>query len=540
MLLFSNGNEKVYKVAVLKDWKPYYYVDDKNIPHGFAVDIFEDIADNIGLKYEYKKFDDWHPLWKSLEQGGIDIIPNVGITDSRKDILNFSKPLDTFDIGLFKRKDSYNIKTENDLKDKIVAVVIRNICVKLISDKITDQKVTYQNYKRAIAALSSGEADAMCYPRPLLVNQLQQMDLEEDIVFFGKPLQEIKRAFGIVKSEEQVLKLIDKEISKIKQSGKYEKIYTKWFTKHSDIELSYEQLIMIISLLIISILLIIILVSRKRWLVTQSFLEHEITKKTKEVNVLKDEEMRNQKLLLNQSKVAAIGEMLGNIAHQWRQPITIISMKTANIKSSIELEEELSNEELIEFADSITEQCKYLSKTINDFRNFYTADSNIKENFNIKESILKTEDLIIDAFKDNNITIVNNLEDVYINSNESTFIQSLINICNNSKDAIKIKNIPDDQRYLFITLTNVNNNAILHIKDSGGGIDESIIEKIFEPYFTTKFESKGTGIGLYMTNQIITKHLDGKIEVKNSNYTYDNKTLTGAKFIITIPMSQIS
>lgn len=259
----------------------------------------------------------------------------------------------------------------------------------------------------------------------------------------------------------------------------------------------------------------------------------DITKDIEHENKIKEQE----KIIQNQTKIAAVGEMLSNISHQWRQPLNIITMDASNIMAEYELEGNVSKDLVVNTMHSVQKQAKYLSKTIDDFRNFFMEDSNICKSVNIKESLEKIDDLVKYSLKNNYITIIKEFEDVYVELNENKLTQVIINIFNNAKDAIVKNNVDTDERVVCITLTKDEQNAIIRIKDSGGGIKKDIIDKIFEPYFTTKNKSIGTGIGLYMSHQIITKHFHGTIDVTNTSFTYNGKELKGAEFIITIPFS---
>ena len=237
--------------------------------------------------------------------------------------------------------------------------------------------------------------------------------------------------------------------------------------------------------------------------------------------------------MYHQSKIASMGEMLGNISHQWRQPLSVISSLAtgARLKKELDL---LPANEFYESMDLINKNAQYLSKTIDDFRNFFISDANSLIEINLKNSIEKVFSLIKDSFRSSNINTIFSIKDVYLISNENVFIQALLNIFNNARDALKESDITE--KYVFIDLFRENDNYILTIKDNAGGIPDNIINKIFEPYFTTKHKSQGTGIGLYMTNQIITKHLKGQITVNNVSYYYNNKKYNGACFEIKVPI----
>ncbi len=248
-------------------------------------------------------------------------------------------------------------------------------------------------------------------------------------------------------------------------------------------------------------------------------------------------ETEQQVIIQMQSKVAAMGEMIGNIAHQWRQPLSIITTHASNLLLSYDIHKSVSKAKLVDCANSIIKQALYLSQTIDDFRNFFKSDINNKSVFNIKDSILKTNKLIQDTMQNNFIKVIMDLDDIEVLQNEAKLIHAFLNICNNTKDAMILNEINSAHRFLFITLKKINNNAVISFKDSAGGIEPDILYKVFDPYFTTKHQSVGTGIGLYMTNQIITKHFEGTIKVRNSQYEYNNIKLSGAEFIITLPLN---
>lgn len=184
--------------------------------------------------------------------------------------------------------------------------------------------------------------------------------------------------------------------------------------------------------------------------------------------------------------------------------------------------------------ETISNTTKYLSHTIDDFREYFNPDKKASH-FNIKKTIEKALDLIIIQLNRQNIQVIKNLDDTYIYGLENEFLQVIINIINNSKDEFERKELKE--KFIFITLKENENDVEVNIKDNAGGIEEKIIEKIFEPYFTTKSKSKGTGIGLYMSKEIIQKHMSGKILVINEDYEYENKNYNGARFDIFLPKS---
>ncbi|CAM4183829.1 hypothetical protein CKA55_00590 [Arcobacter suis] len=227
-----------------------------------------------------------------------------------------------------------------------------------------------------------------------------------------------------------------------------------------------------------------------------------------------------------------MGEMIANIAHQWRQPLSIISTSATGIKIQKEMGI-LDDDSEIKSLDCINENAQYLSNTIEDFRDFFKK-SKIKNLVNLNTLLEKTLKLIITRLKNKKITIINNCTDIEFETYEREMIQVFMNIINNSIDAFENK---DYEKFIFFETKKFENKIVINIKDNAGGIDENILDKIFEPYFTTKESKQGTGIGLYMCNEIVVKHFNGEISVENESFEYLNQKYKGSQFTIELPLS---
>ena len=253
----------------------------------------------------------------------------------------------------------------------------------------------------------------------------------------------------------------------------------------------------------------------------------DITNQINNQNKLKENEL----LLIQQSKLASMGEMIANIAHQWRQPLSIISTSATGIKIQKELGM-LDDDSEIKALDCINENAQYLSNTIEDFRDFFKK-SKIKSLINLDDLLEKTLKLILTRLKNKEITIVKNSFDIEFESYEREMIQVFMNIINNSIDAFENKNY---DKFIFFETEKFENKIVIKLKDNACGIDEKIIDRIFEPYFTTKELTQGTGIGLYMCNEIIVKHLNGKFFASNESFEYLGKQYKGSQFTIELPL----
>ncbi|MCK9336356.1 MAG: PAS domain-containing protein [Arcobacteraceae bacterium] len=268
-------------------------------------------------------------------------------------------------------------------------------------------------------------------------------------------------------------------------------------------------------------------------------LELEVENKTKELHtlninleekVVQEVEKNRQKdvLLQHQSRLAAIGEMMGNIAHQWRQPLSAITSSVSGLKLKHEYGI-LEPQDIIEANDCVMHNAEFLSHTIDNFRNFFRKDQP-KRKFFVIDAINDTISIIKASYDSHFIKIDTKLDaSIYYYGSDNLLSQVILNILANSKDAFIQNNIENKRVSIF--LIEENNNIKITITDNAGGISEDIKDKIFDPYFTTKHQSQGTGLGLYMSSQIIHNHFHGKIFEQN----IENEESFGASFVIEFP-----
>jgi PAS domain S-box-containing protein len=246
-----------------------------------------------------------------------------------------------------------------------------------------------------------------------------------------------------------------------------------------------------------------------------------------EKRVQEEVEKSRQKdfIMMHQSRLAAMGEMIGHIAHQWKQPLNALNILMFNLKDGLE-DLEPDKEELYTLIPTGEKLIGKMSKTIDDFRNFFKPDRQ-KEEFSINKNIKDTLSIFEADLKYHKISLVmNEGEEITIVGFSNEYSQVVLNIISNAKDAIIAKGIGGE---IKIDLFCEDDSAIVGIKDNAGGIPEKIINNIFDPYFTTKERKKGTGIGLYMSKLIIENHMGGRIDAQNID--------AGAEFRIITPIT---
>lgn len=243
-----------------------------------------------------------------------------------------------------------------------------------------------------------------------------------------------------------------------------------------------------------------------------------------DIKTLEQELRKKDEIMIAQSRHAAMGEMISMIAHQWRQPISVIAMGANNILADIELEM-LDTQTLNEGIKDILNQTQELSETINDFRNFFKSDKE-KQEVLVQDVLMESLAIIGKSLQNNAIEIENNFDS---NTKVSIYARELkqvfINIINNAKESLQ--EMQRQNKKITNKIYETENSIIIEICDNGSGFNEKILNKIYEPYFSTKNEKNGTGLGLYMSKTIVEEHLRGTLTAKNST--------DGAVMIIQLP-----
>ena len=409
-------------------------------------------------------------------------------------------------IGILEGITHFNSITE-DLKnnDKVEPIILVNSRFTKQLEEKNFTKIFLQDYYVANLTASKEIINYLKYENMNKFFQENEYLIKDEKLIINIPILEE----GINLANILIFKNLDEiEITEINE-----------FKKHSFYYLIFFLIFIYLSIFIIAY-----------YLYSKRLKELNISlQKTIEYEIMKNDE--KNRILFQQNKMAAMGEMIGNIAHQWRQPLSVITVLASSLKVKKELDI-LEEKDYLESYNLILETANYLSNTIDDFQYYFSPNKN-KNSFNTKNLIDKSLKLSSMEFKEHNINVIKNIEEFEALNFENELLQVVINILNNAKDELIKK---DAKRYIFIDLFKEDKNIIIKIKDNAGGIDKNVIDRVFEPYFTTKHKSKGTGIGLYMCQEIIVKHIEGTIQVSNEIYEYENEEFIGAKFEITLAL----
>jgi C4-dicarboxylate-specific signal transduction histidine kinase len=222
-----------------------------------------------------------------------------------------------------------------------------------------------------------------------------------------------------------------------------------------------------------------------------------------------------QKILIQNSKMASMGEMIANIAHQWRQPLNSLSaLHTVLMMDYEDNNGKLTKEEISQFKEESREYIHKMSSTIDDFRNFFSPTKE-RERFIVSSAIQETMKFVKDSFLDAGVELIDRTEnrEMQIYSYRNELMQVIMILLNNSRDAVVSNDVKNPQ--VIVDFLESDIEIKICVKDNGGGIADDIMERIFEPYFTTKFKSDGTGVGLYMSKMIIEDSIGGKLILEN-------------------------
>ena len=540
--IFLKQKEKEYiknntniKMCIVPNLKPYSFIENGELK-GFVGDYFEIITKKTGLNFDLVKTNTLKESLEFLKNKKCEIITSLKNTKERESYINFTKPYTSLPFVLISRNDFPYIENLGILENKKIGLITNYAVNDELSKKYKNINfVELNSTKEGIKKVLNKELDGHI---DFLHKSLYELYEEDNpkLKISNKLDMNIDISIAVIKDNEYLHSILNRVIDNISLKEKDE-IIKKWISVEYKESTDFTLLWQVLGVL--ALIFVALLYKQRVLKNANKLLNEKVEEKTQELIKINkhleerikekvEENLEKDKLLQRQSKMASLGQMIENIAHQWRQPLSVISTGASGIKIKKEMES-LDDKFLLETLDLIVDSSAYLSHTIDDFRFFFKPNKQ-EEEFSLKNCFEKTLNILSSKFKDQDINIITRIDDISIKSYETELIQVFMNILNNAKDALVESNI--DEKYIFINIYALDEKVIIKIKDNAGGIDSKIIDNIFEPYFSTKNKSQGTGIGLYMCEEIIVKHMNGYITVSNANFMYNNKSFDGAEFSI--------
>lgn len=504
----------VIRVGIDHNWPPIESVDEKGRHTGISASYLHLLEKRLGVRFEV---DYSRPLWsdsiRAVKNRELDMLSAAAITDNRNESMAFSRPYLKQTMVIVTNSKVGYVNDLNDLNGKKVAVVrsyASEEYLRIYYPKVIP--VLADNSLEALKKVASGEAYA-CIEGLSIVSYLIEQHNLKNIKVVGETPFRYDLAFAFRKDWGIMATISDKVLASI-TPAEYDEIHGHWLAMEHDEPINYRLVWGIAGFMALLFILVTYKNHRLDVLVRQRTGELETFNQRlqDEIDKAVEKNRKQEKLLMQQAKMAEIGSMLESIAHQWRQPLNILGLSMTRLNLSCALGGKGESGKVIEIAEA---QIEYMSQTIDDFRNFFKQDRS-QISVNINALINDVEALLGPLLIRKKITVEREIDpsiEVLVYPNELK--QVLINLVNNAREAIEQRR--GNERLIRIRCVTDERYCTISIEDTGGGIDASIIDKIFDPYFTTKFESQGTGIGLYMAKTIIEKHFLGKLSVYNTS-----------------------
>ncbi len=485
------------------NWLPYEGYNNKGQYVGLVPDIIEIVSAQTPLKFKHIKTSTWKESIDLVTCAKVMMISQSKY--SNRDVnLSFSSTYFENPLVYVMQEGEKYVPSIYTIAKKRIGLMNNNTTRPIFEKQYPHiDFILFTNISEGLQSVAVGEIDVFICSLPRAGYEIAHNRLL-NLRIVGKSKVNMELGFGVNKNYSPLVGILNKLIKETPHE-KIHKVLSKW-SRQKYVE-KVDHTLLYISLVIFLIIVVMGTLFYLR-------LKHESQKRIH----LQD------KMLEQQAKMASMGEMMDAVAHQWKQPLNALSMYGELLKS--DYDEGLVNkaylEEMLEGVDS---QIEHMTTTLGEFRNFFRPSKGVL-NFKLLDIINSVLFLVKDEFMKNSIRVkVNINEGLSIKGNENEFKHLILNIINNAKDAFNEKDIKD--RQIIIEAYVEEENILLSIQDSAGGISEKVLESLFEANVTTKQEGKGTGIGLYMSRQIVHK-LKGEIWVEN--------TSQGACFKIKLPL----
>ena len=496
------SNKKSITMCVDPDWEPYEKIDKNGNYIGLAADYMQLIEKKIDKKIKLIKTKTWKESLKFAKEGKCEILSFLNKTPQREKFFNFTPIMYSEPEVIVAKDDVTYLDGISSLEHKTIGLVKGYRTDEYISKHYPKMKIKYiKNYEEGIRLVSNGTIDVTVNALLGTAYLIRKSNLS-NIKIAGKTELTNNYKIGIIKDEPLLHSILTKVVSSITKKEK-EKILSNWISVKFEQGYNYE---LFWKFLIIVIIIFLLFAHR----------QYTIKKINKELKEQVDKQVsqivEKDRMIFQQNKLASMGEMIENIAHQWRQPLSQVNAAVMSI-DDIAYDAGCLSEEMEKELKDIENATKYMSKTIDDFREFM-SENNSEEIFKIDDVFTQCLGIISKSLAYHSIEVTTEIDkSLKVKGLSSEFLQVLMIVLNNAKEAIILNEIKKGK--IVVKGYEKNSSIYLSITDNAGGIDEDIIDKIFEPYFTTKHKSQGTGLGLYISKMIIEGKFKGKLLMEN-------------------------
>ncbi len=496
--------KKQIKMCIDPDWMPFEKIENgKHI--GLASNYIKILEKAINIPITLVETKNWDESVQKAKNRECDMFSMVPIIEERKKYMNFTSSFLDIPMVIATKTDKHFIDNIEQIVDKKIGIVKSYSIANILKEKYPNINIVdVESISDGLLKVENGNIFALI-DNLATINYMINKKFMGTLKVSGRLDTRLQYRVATRNDEPILNTIFDKVIKNIDASTK-EKIFNKWVnspTKETIIDYNLVWQIIMVSLIIVFIISIAYLKIKK----LNDSLEERVDKEVKR-------NKQQQLMMLRQNRLAQMGEMISMIAHQWRQPLNSLSILNQTIV--LKYSRDKLDKEFLEYFDiNSNKQIQGMSKTIDDFRNFFKPEKE-KVEFVINDVINDTLDMVKPIFSKDQIIIKFKKEDKYkVFGYPNELGQAILNIINNARDALIENSI--ENKNIFISLSGDDNKVILTIKDNAGGIPTDVIDKIFDPYFSTKEEKNGTGLGLYMSKLIIDDHMNGKIQVSNKD-----------------------
>jgi len=513
--------KKIIKMCVDPDWMPLEKLENGKYI-GISSEYVKYFQQILNVPIVVVKTSTWSQSLKYVKNRKCDILPLALDTKSRREYLNFTKQYIQMPLAISTTIDKSFIYDFSTISNKQKIGIVSGYAYKeLLKNKYPNLNIIEViSLDKGLQKVKSGELYGMIDIVSSIAYHIQKK-YHTILKITGTFDENYGLSVGIRNDDLILLNIYNKAINNIDKQL-HQEILNKWISVNYDKEINYTFIWKILFIVVFFILLVIY----RQYLLNTT---NKKLQKLVEIEVQKNKE--KDRIVSTQSKYAAMGEMLSLITHQWRQPLNELGLVLQKFKYAYQ-RDKLTEELIIEQTKLGNDLVIKMSTTIDDFKNFLIPN---KEDisFSLSSSIKGIIKLLNSSYKYNNINIIQEINTTRkISGSQGEFEQVILNILNNAKDALITKEI--DQRVVLIQIYELNNNIIISIYDNAGGIKKMSLKKVFKSYFTTKKD--GSGIGLYLSKEIINEHFRGELSVENSSFEVNHNRYFGACFKIKIPL----